>query len=327
MGQTEDSPFWADLDLAGLSDPTSGLLVPEAPFPQFEPYIPSHVWLAKHGEESTWPKWVRPRHSMPSSTRIEWAWGITPDGKPVGKPSPSVRKALETFWKIGDATAEQAPQRILRFATRWGPLGLCSTHGRPAEHTAECGSELTAQLMDPTWAGSERIDDWLRIVTRSRAIMRVSIDLHAGRPVSRERWADVAADETYSPRIESQQFVIGVVISQWLREGRVAPVLWWGGREATKPTLAFTRATIFGVLALQLALTVASNSLASSSLNTCTNCGTPIARIRATRKGYRAFCDRPDCQRARWRLAKKDQRRGVRRWQRSTETNGGSTNG
>ncbi|MDQ3694366.1 MAG: hypothetical protein M3464_12160, partial [Chloroflexota bacterium] len=50
-------------------------------------------------------------------------------------PSPRPQGCLQSFLKLGKAT----DGRIMSFAQRWGPLGIC-VHGRPSTHAAACVS-------------------------------------------------------------------------------------------------------------------------------------------------------------------------------------------
>jgi hypothetical protein len=80
------------------------------------------------------PRWQLPRRIVLDGDRLRWTWtagtdgpGITPDR--LIEPAAGL---LEDFLQLRNAPARQ----ILRYAQRWGVLGLCE-HDFPAQHPPE----------------------------------------------------------------------------------------------------------------------------------------------------------------------------------------------
>lgn len=257
---------------------------------------------------------------------------LDPSGRLV--PQPVLKRALDAFIKLTEGLDGDLPKRVRAFAQRYGVLGLCTQHELPAGHNSGCA----LRLGNEAWpAGYERIDDWRFYSQQARLIVRVAAQLHMDLLVpddlmSQLAWADLKEDSTpvwpnsgspeqlhdpkfaamwWSSTMERQRQTVCEVTNVWLALGGVRPSLYWF--DSPPRTIFSGGSWLFGVLAIQLAYAVAKQP--SREFDTCTACGQPITGRRLTREGYRAFCDKPECRRARARLAKRDQRAGLQRWQ------------
>ncbi len=148
--------------------------------------------------------------------------------------------------------------------------------------------------------------------------------------------------ETRQPDERSLRATIGAVISEWLNWGGVSPVLipneagafvfglatGWRGRDGFPVTrvgwatedMEFEQwsqwppvGTVvnphgggaFGVIAMQIAMVLSGNR----PIAVCSHCGRISARSKWPREGERAYCDRPECRRARQAAASAATRR------------------
>ena len=150
----------------------------------------------------------------------------------------------------------------------------------------------------------EPVDRWLEFVEAAAATLRLAVaayDKHAGKP---EDWTSVIecllpdasadlrqflASMTSQPhrRMESRQMVVFLVY-QWLELGDVRPAVNW---DSDNPQILLSSShsppPLFGVLAAQLALTVArANELAH-----CSGCSTLYSRKRKPQRNRRNYCN------------------------------------
>jgi DNA-directed RNA polymerase subunit RPC12/RpoP len=164
--------------------------------------------------------------------------------------------ALNAFVRI------ETPDDILRFARRYGPLGLCK-HGRPPMHR---GRDL-----EPKWCapcGSEPAKRWLDYVGLASSYLNL---------------AAVLKVDTGKHMRGLRQLFLRDGINEWLGDAGIRLELNWSSND---PTLTLTGGGVFGALGVQLLSAVTANNLA-----VCSGCGKPYLREgRKPQAGRRNFC-------------------------------------
>jgi hypothetical protein len=280
---------------------------------------PSFVALCAADEEPNWTAAVSWR-AVGRSPFGRLLWARDPD---AGANPPVVheqRDPLKEFVRLADEPLERVPRRVLAFAQRWGVLGLCPDHHLPASHDVRC----QVLIWDPTWAGCEDPAAWLFYARLARDLLKAARELHNEHPLSPALASAALLDWPYqldALDVPGMQFRLARLVTRLLDFGAVRVTFNWGHHDfphssaaPTQPHLSLGEGgTIFGELALRLALAAARRAT-DTEIEQCTNCGTPIERTRRGRRGYRVFCSKEDCQRAKWRMAKQDQRAGRPRW-------------
>jgi hypothetical protein len=283
--------------------------------------VPQHLRLVAGAAAETWPEWVRTPNWHPPELWLQWAW---PDPRNPDVPAQYVRGDVwKAFLDLGNANPHAFAQKVLRFAKRWGVLGLCDLHHLPASHAVEC----MAEIYSPDWAGREDVRYWGVYVHWARAILSAAKILHDGGRLQDSNLVGLYIDQVLLPRdndVEGQKWFISWQADRWLQLAGVRPIFTWGRFSlgsyrslSQEPRVElYHGGTIFGVLAVQLAFATAARQ-PDTGLYTCHNCGRPVARARGGRAAYRKFCDAPQCVRVRNRLNQRDRRAGIRRWRHS----------
>jgi hypothetical protein len=166
--------------------------------------------------------------------------------------------ALGAFLAIRDADG------VLRFAQRYGPLGLCE-HKLPAEHNPTIfdpvgidrglGCQPVRRSTDDGEDECiEPVDVWLRFASQAHAILDVAASLHLNRSPSARSWrlamGDAAPPAPLDPgrRADCREW-LSISISWWLHFDPPRPAFHWRKR---KPDVVLVCGT-FGHIALQLA--------------------------------------------------------------------------
>jgi hypothetical protein len=186
---------------------------------------------------------------------------------------------------------------ILRFARKWGVLGIC-VHGLPASHNSELPFTTQAECPPCTPSGSESIELWRRFARIARAMLSIATQLHNVRRGNENDWLVLlqgGAESNLPTDIATERRLLKDAVNLWLELGNVRPRLEWDFDVAI--VLAYPlSSSLFGVLATQLPSFVAR----SEGLLTCASCGRSgtlsqlgITRFRRPRAGNRFFCD--DC--------------------------------
>ncbi|MHB8324787.1 MAG: hypothetical protein ACYDEA_12995 [Candidatus Dormibacteria bacterium] len=223
---------------------------------------------------------------------------------------------LQAFCQLGTG----ADQAILRFAQKWGPLGLCQ-HGRPQSHLGPglCQHALRANRSElglpsnwepgeqgaPTWhrVAYEPLDAWRRYARAARVLLEAAAYLRPSdhKIAPGEVWEAICPlpapqrdqeDEgwpldrpaTYKGALQAIHDALG----RWLSWGAVRPVPVIN-REKVEVTLRGWR--LPGRLAVELATAVTASERESY---VCDLCGALyVPPDRRPRAGYRHYC--PAC--------------------------------
>jgi hypothetical protein len=231
--------------------------------------------------------------------RLKWC------ERPGEAVSPS-RGLLEAFIRL-DGAPDDA---VLRFAKRWGPLGLCE-HGFPASHPGDywptrpvefhpCPDRPTigehhrcirrGYHEDARW---EPITEWRQWTKLAKATLEFVVSLQQPKVPPIEMWGAMCALEgspTGSgfpgwPRTrENAQAYLAMMIGYWLRAANLQLSVEIGQRAGI--TWGSLENPVFGAIAMQLAL-VASGKW---GLAICSGCGTSYAPSRQPREKTRHYC-------------------------------------
>lgn len=215
---------------------------------------------------------------------------------------------LQQFAGLWDAP----PARVLAFARRWGPLGICPC-GKPATHSLDCAP--------CGWDGSggwEPLKRWNFYAHRARAVLFLGSQLRGGgrsptdeiRPLRRDLASVLlAAGRLEQPRVLPVDLwtLLVLVVNEWIEVGGVRPRLVMSGNAAKgppelvlSPTWRFQHPefSLFGALGMQLAFAVSG----ARGLAFCSACGTWFEPGSQLRVGTRHYC--PECAtRGKWRKA------------------------
>lgn len=212
---------------------------------------------------------------------------------------------------------ENGAEFYVKFAQKWGPLGLCRQHGLPCSHSERCmpRREGGPCPIDPeTGRGqvwSEPLDGWRSYVAQCQAVLRVAAalqergaragirDTKTGR-CSREDWLLLGGWDVDQWAIDAQPTLLAQMLNRWLSLGAVKPLLVLGN----EPTVYMAACAdcgkgtgtyrLFGTLAWRLVLTVCR----SDGLGHCNACGTTyVVTGHRPRRGSRTYC--PQCRKGR----------------------------
>ncbi len=246
----------------------------------------------------------------------------------VGIKREEIQRVLPAFVRL----ASQQPADVLRFAKRWGMLGLCE-HMLPASHR----TQTRLWIMEAHWSSSpgdspwrsgadlhrrwedesacalilaEPVVVWQRFAREARALLAIAERVHRGEPASPLDWlAIIGREPSWYPDVASDADWLGITVSRWLLLGDVRPWLdcqvedWRIGKRQRSlglsdkgsstiqgpPRIVLHTETLFGIIARELALTIAR----VSSLSLCTGCGVPFTPKRSPPPGRRSWCS--DC--------------------------------
>lgn len=201
-----------------------------------------------------------------------------------GRDETNDKGALNAFVKI------RTPSHILRFARRYGPLGLCK-HGRPSMHTDEHGERRWCAP-----CGWEPIQRWLHYVGLATSCLDFTATMKfdpENIQIAAKHFKRIASntpkdipDGKMVPAKGFGKLITTDIINRWLLDAGVSLGLDWRGKE---PALVLTGGGVFGALGVQLLSAVTSNTL-----TVCNGCGVPYLREgRKPQAGRRNFC--PAC--------------------------------
>lgn len=178
---------------------------------------------------------------------------------------------------------------VVEFARAFGTVGVC-LHQQPSSHQAGCRPLGWPNVVEP-------IDTWLDFAGKARALIQLAADLQQPSLTRTERrrlWSIVdPADEVLADfhedvlRRRGAQFMVGMVVRDWLEIGNARPTLVWAPSTRAKPTFELTAGGTFGQLAVQLAITIAG----AHDIAICDGCRLSYAREgRRPQRGRKNYC-------------------------------------
>jgi len=270
--------------------------------------------------------WLRPDEVRLVDQHLEWKVNELP----TFHRTRSGRGMLTGFLKLanddqGARRQQESPDAdVLRYAQRWGYLGLCS-HGVPRRHlllydpanpydqarpVPGCLAVSTRDL----WL-RESVSAWRMIASDALTVRQIAKALHGGNPAAPELWAKLAWEPSLTRLVRIvrgrpghpatmgtavdamavEQAALGELVTNWLAIADVRPVLWWGYRR--KPDIELTNNGLFGALAIRLLLAASNAELIAE----CDGCGLPMPDVstRSDRRNYCETCFEPRALRAR----------------------------
>ena len=198
---------------------------------------------------------------------------------------------LDGFLSLADAE----PDRILRFARKWGALGI----------KRKAASEL--RCLEPIAA-------WKDLAIRFRALHRIGAELNCDRVGAVEDWRALgselpAASRSYEA-LEEARFGLMSHIRRLVQEACLYPRLYWNkSTEQWQIDLdTYSRTNLFAVLVLKLLISIADKE----GFALCSGCHKSYVPEKQPSVGRRNYC--PDCRSAGvpFRDSKREQRRRKR---------------
>ena len=249
--------------------------------------------------------WRAPRPTQISVRDGQLVWDAPP--RPgLGFLPRTVRSGagmLEAFALLSEAGDEA----ILKYARKWGVLGLCAQHGKPMSHVptrlwwkGELDEHPVCKPAGPLRGPSrESIQRWRAYAAQAQAALDIAAELsRPGRPrtVDGGRWEPL--EELYPPGVmkpilrasdvPSQRRLLAAAVQEWLELGDAQMSFQWTG---DRPQYDLGTGSLFGALALQLSLTVAR----LDALVICDACGRSYIPRRQNRPGVPRRCPDPEC--------------------------------
>lgn len=282
-------------ELGGLGDPDSGELGRSAN-PHSSWLAPAEVWL---GTEPGWRDmlfWRPPRLDGTESFgegRVDAA-------------------AVERFCALRTG----ANADVLRFAQRYGVLGLCQ-HGLPHGHGVTRGvvpsHERCRYMGDPVTGWWEPLDHWRKWAADATAMLNIGSQLAHGKLGEPADWTTLHGaepfwlddgPEVWGDLVAFEGHQLAEELNGWLGVGGVRFDAAWNPTTAAVVVSTAGR-SLLGAVALQLVLMLAGGK-GYAVCDGCPSIFTPSRRPRQDRRGY---C--PECVRkVRNRQAKRRQRAG-----------------
>ena len=222
-------------------------------------------------------------------------WRATPGKEKRVHPG---RELIEDFIRLHDSP----PDQIVKYAKRWGVLGLCS-HGLPASHSfPSFVSKIEVCEPVPAKRGSgyseESLEKWRDFSKQADGLLNIAAQVHKGLRVRPEDWevvfplfATPSTTETHFEALQPERHRIAYVVQRWLALGAVRPRFTW---EGLTPTFELGGPTdkgagLFGALAVQLLLIIS----CIDGLAHCSGCGKPYIPSKRPQADRRSYC--PEC--------------------------------
>jgi hypothetical protein len=234
---------------------------------------------------------------------IAWRGGSVREVAPGGP-------LLDQFVQLREAPDEE----LLKFARRWGTLGLCE-HGLPRFHPRHgwCdGLRLRSHTRSGAGVFIEPLAGWRQVADAFRSTLNLGAEINQGRLGSEDDWKRAMPNATFEkpPKTDAARALLMVVVNGWLSSADVRPEFGWGNGEWQIRLKASDGPTgLSGHLALGLALAVAKKD----GLVICSSCHGSYMPNRRPNPHRRNYCPKCGC-RAAWRDAARARR------QRSRET-------
>lgn len=275
--------------------------------------------------------------------RIRWIWGT----RHLRRPRPDL---FQRFLRLGELPSSDLRVSVLKFASAWGPLGLCADN-LPSGHEGRslfvpycAGKRCVAKDAETLWEPSEQswepIEAWRLLARQGRALVAIAARLREDTVARREDWEQLAGSWLWSDpaganirahlkagpgdspaHIEKERYIVEQAVQSWLDHGDVRPEVTWHSRRFSHPTDS-GRAVVVGssphiglgsyLLFGHLAGQLLWAVIGSDALTICSACGRGYTPSRRPREGQRRFCLK--CQRRKMpvRLASRAYRRRKR---------------
>jgi hypothetical protein len=222
-------------------------------------------------------------------------WNEMPLRKEILK-QPRSPHLVQEFISLAD---RDAPDDVLYFAKKWGPLHLCKDHNLPTSHSQTIATNKPAcrprGSFPEYW---EPIDTWFRMARYLRHLLNIASRLHEGERGDPKDWDHIPGPEPKS-NLREHKWRLAIEVNSLLKIGDVGLEFSW----RSDPKIAYSPFDLFGHLALQVMMVVSR----TDGLAVCSNCSDayiPKRRPNPNRRHYCSNCGRH----AAWRDAKRAQR-------------------
>lgn len=201
---------------------------------------------------------------------------------------------------LSEFTSIAGGSDVLRFARRFGPLGIC-VHGRPASHDTRTG--LTAEHIPCTLHGwtdagdqdpdhptetGDPVQVWLKYVSEASAMLTIAHRLKDSEPGDAADWTTLQRPGMQDRHLDDQTEHLARHTQGWLNDGDVRPRVDW--IFPAPPTVELVPSLspfpLFGVLALLITYGLSGGS--PGAVN-CSRCGAVYLPSRKPR-GERHYC-------------------------------------
>lgn len=215
------------------------------------------------------PQFPRPiKARLTANGSLTWIW--YKDEKGGRGVAPAHQKLRSDLCFEFQGLADGSDDEILRFAERWGPLGI---RDREEEH----------------------VDEWRYLAVTARSLLTFACERATGGRVSNETWGAIRALvpakdlEAFRPSVREQMAIAASVANAWFAKARGHRILdVVEGQFQIRPAAS----KLFGILAAQLAHAM-SRSDQSAPCAGCKHWFPPSRRIS---RGSRQYCN--TCRRA-----------------------------
>jgi hypothetical protein len=216
--------------------------------------------------------------------------------------------------------------RCLRFARRWGRLGLCP-HGIPEQNS----NVIPGKYHDGTWRGTcpllgicdhrqefpEPLDTWVALTRRAKAILRLTTEVENGQGGTSTAWealnagpdglwgwrnhhgthnpngtvADDEIPDTETAAAWRWSEITGAV-NRWLQAAHVGPSV---ARMQSSYSVTLGGTGLLGALGIQLMMAISPSQWRSrfKGVAYCSHCGGAFQPAQRPRRRQNNFC--PDC--------------------------------
>jgi hypothetical protein len=219
-------------------------------------------------------------------------WG--PEGKAVKHSVPQQSDVGMLHWFLRLCWKNTPAEEILKFARKWGTLGLCR-HSVPTLHcrcdTDNPNSTPCRDLRLPTGERFELLDTWRDCSRRARAILRIASRLLQNKQGDFEDWRVLSPaipgsfGKSRNTLIVERSSISDAIRWWWLKYGEVDLQLGWN---VGKPSVYFS-CNLIGLIGSQLMFAVGR----SQGIAICTGCGFPYAPKRRPSPKRGSYC--PPC--------------------------------
>lgn len=216
-------------------------------------------------------------------------WRPDDEGAPQDNTQPKDIGLLNKFVRL--CSKNSSPEDFLRFARRWGVLGICQ-HFKPFPHrrydldlenpkACEYFQLASGQYFEP-------LEIWRQFSREVRAILRIASRLHQGEQGYFEDWK-VLNPTLKRPLKRSREMLlferveIAERIQQLLEHGNLKGQITW----YDKSPLIYVSCNLLGLIGCQLMLVVSR----SQGIAICTSCGSPYPPKKRTSPGRGNYCD------------------------------------
>ena len=248
-----------------------------------------------------------PEDGLAEPIALEWRLGT---GERKGLPGP---RMLDEFVALSD-TEEAAD--IRDYARRWGVLWVTecvlddpfprsgSPDGRRHPHDPVEGDRCQPRLGRSWSHGWETLDAWRRHSRRARAMLSAISGLRSEPPTfPSAEWELIGGAEVSSR--EEGWAALNAALEVWIAAGGVQLV----PRLTNGRGMRFRGDGLYAAIGLEVMRVALMERAGPVAI--CSNCGLPYVREqRRPSPNKRNYCTRQECQRARWRDAKRATRGG-----------------